>query len=72
MGDIEIQIRRSTKAAENLPTSLKSSALAYQNVNEEKKNTANEKPASNKAQWDYSISNGKIFLSSIQTKDQIS
>ena len=63
MGDIEIQIRRSTKSAESLPTSLKSSALVYQNGKEEKKNTTNEKPASNQPSWDYSISNGKIFLS---------
>jgi hypothetical protein len=57
MGDIEIQIRRSTKAIESLPTSTKSSVLAYQNGNQEKKSTADEKPT----YWDYSISHGKIF-----------
>jgi carbonic anhydrase len=54
MGDIEIQIRRSTKAIESLPTSTKSSVLAYQNGNQEKKSTADEKPT----YWDYSISHG--------------
>jgi len=64
MGDIEIQIRRSTKATENYNKkeniSVKSSAVAHQNGNQEKKNTADEKPTTNQGYWDYSISHGKI------------
>ena len=61
MGDVEIQIRRSAKTTESynrkenvITTPVKSSAIAHQNGEQEKKNSADEKPV-----WDYSIANGK-------------
>lgn len=64
MGDIEIQIRRSTKSKDNYKkpenissTPVKTSAITYQNGNNDqgKKNPTEEKPN----YWDYSISYGK-------------
>ncbi len=68
MGDIEIQIRRSTKTANKYnkkesisATPVKSPSITYQNGDQEKKNTAEEKPASNQTYWDYSVTHGKKF-----------
>jgi hypothetical protein len=67
MGDLEIQIRRSTKSndnykkAENIPsTPVKTSAVTYQNGGDQgKKIVTEEKPSTSPPYWDYSISNGK-------------
>lgn len=67
MGDLEIQIRRSTKSndnykkAENIPsTPVKTSAVTYQNGGDQRKKiTTEEKPSTSPTYWDYSMSNGK-------------
>ncbi|CAF4372348.1 unnamed protein product, partial [Adineta steineri] len=63
MGDIEIRIRRSAQGTDqykkreaSLPTSVRSAPITYQNGNQEKKNTAEEKPNAHQTHWDYSIS----------------
>jgi hypothetical protein len=66
MGDIEIQIRRSTKSTEAYEkkesissTPVKISSVTYQNDDQIKKNTIEEKPNTNQTYWDYSVSHGK-------------
>jgi hypothetical protein len=67
MGDVEIQIRRSTKPddacnkkEEVLSTSVKSPPpISYQNGDQEKKTIVEEKPAANPTYWDYSATHGK-------------
>jgi hypothetical protein len=68
MGDIEIQIRRSTKSTddynkkENISsTSVKTPSITSQNNDQGKKNTAEEKPNTNSTYWDYSASYGKTI-----------
>lgn len=64
MGDIEIQIRRSTKSTENqntnLSTAIRSSAITQQSNGLEKKNTTDEKVTKSGNYWDYSVSYGKV------------
>ncbi|CAF0810685.1 unnamed protein product [Rotaria sordida] len=72
MGDIEIQIRRSTKATDEykkehiLSTSSQSPSITFHNGDQEKKNKLEEKLNTNPSYWDYSVSYGphmwgKIF-----------
>jgi hypothetical protein len=68
MGDIEIQIRRSTKTTDASnkkepisSTSVKTPSITYQNSDQENKNTTEEKPNTNQKYWDYSISHGKGY-----------
>ncbi len=67
MGDIEIQIRRSTKTTdeykkkENVVSApVQSPPITYQNDSQEKKNIVEEKPNKNQTYWDYSETHGKI------------
>jgi len=59
MGDIEIQIRRSTKSTEAnekkesvSSTPIKTSSITYQNSDQGKKTTTEEKPNTNQTHWD--------------------
>ncbi|CAF2870836.1 unnamed protein product [Rotaria sp. Silwood2] len=72
MGDIEIQIRRSTKATNDYKkehislTSTQSPSITFQNGDQDKKNKLDETPNINQEYWDYSVSHGphmwgKIF-----------
>jgi hypothetical protein len=69
MGDIEIQIRRSTKATDEcnkkeitVQSPVPSPAITYQNEgDQEKKNPTEEKPNPNPSHWDYSVTHGKIY-----------
>ncbi|CAF1179239.1 unnamed protein product [Rotaria sp. Silwood1] len=64
MGDIEIQIRRSTKTTDEykkenmLSTSGQTPSITFQNGDYEKKNKVEEKPTKNQDYWDYSLSYG--------------
>jgi hypothetical protein len=69
MGDIEIHIRRSTKATDeyktkeiNSSTPVRSSAITQQNGNQEKKGSTEDKPQLNQPDWDYSASRGKKII----------
>lgn len=66
IGDIEIQIRRSTKSTQeyeketSITTIKHPSAITYQNGVPEKQNISNdEKPTANLNYWDYSLTHGK-------------
>ena len=63
MGDLEIQIRRSTKSAESYKRrdNAKSPSITYQYGNQEQKKILDEKPVINPPYWDYSASHGKII-----------
>ena len=70
MGDVEIQIRRSKKTADenknenHLSTSVQSSCTSYCNSDQEKKNIVDEERSNtNQAYWDYSESHGKSIES---------
>ena len=71
MGDIEIQIRRSTKSTEtenknqtNLSASIKPSAITH-----EKKKPTDEKATDKGDYWDYSPSYGKVNRMHIWAND---
>jgi hypothetical protein len=67
MGDIEIQIRRSTKATDEYKTQenivsapVRSPSITHQNgSDQEKRNATEEKANANPTYWDYSPSYGK-------------
>lgn len=67
IGDIEIQIRRSTKSKneykkENiLSTSTQSPSITFHNGDQQKKPITEEKPNANPEYWDYSVTHGRVI-----------